>query len=51
MAKQQKLIPDEMNYAREVVDVSVEQELKESFLAYSLSVITSRAIPDIRDGL
>ena len=51
MAKQQKLIPDEMDYAREVVDVSVEQELKESFLAYSLSVITSRAIPDIRDGL
>ncbi|HCV34621.1 MAG TPA: hypothetical protein DGF10_08130, partial [Acidimicrobiaceae bacterium] len=25
--------------------------MKESFLAYSLSVITSRAIPDIRDGL
>ncbi len=51
MGKQQKLIPDEMDYAREVVDVTVEQELKESFLAYSLSVITSRAIPDIRDGL
>ena len=51
MSKQQKLIPDEMNYARDVVDVSVEDEMKESFLAYSLSVITSRAIPDIRDGL
>ena len=51
MGKQQKLIPDEMDYAREVVDVSVAQEMKESFLAYSLSVITSRAIPDIRDGL
>ena len=51
MGKQQKLIPDEMDYAREIVDVSVAQEMKESFLAYSLSVITSRAIPDIRDGL
>ncbi len=38
-------------FAREVVDVPVSEELGESFLAYSLSVITSRAIPDIRDGL
>ena len=38
-------------YAREVVDVPVSEELGESFLAYSLSVITSRAIPDVRDGL
>lgn len=39
------------SYAREVVDVAVAEELSESFLAYSLSVITSRAIPDVRDGL
>lgn len=39
------------SYAREVVDVSVATEMSESFLAYSLSVITSRAIPDVRDGL
>ena len=38
-------------FAREVVDVPVEEELGQSFLAYSLSVITSRAIPDVRDGL
>jgi DNA gyrase subunit A len=38
-------------FAREVVDVPVDEELGESFLAYSLSVITSRAIPDVRDGL
>lgn len=44
---QGELIP----FAREVVDVPVDSELGESFLAYSLSVITSRAIPDIRDGL
>ncbi len=38
-------------FAREVVDVPVEEELGQSFLAYSLSVITARAIPDVRDGL
>ncbi|MEM8924896.1 MAG: DNA topoisomerase (ATP-hydrolyzing) [Actinomycetota bacterium] len=40
-----------MPFAREVVDVPVDDELGESFLAYSLSVITARAIPDVRDGL
>jgi len=51
VATQQKLIEDPEDFAREVVPIPVEQEMKESFLAYSLSVITSRAIPDIRDGL
>lgn len=41
----------EPSYAREIVDVPVAEEMSESFLAYSLSVITSRAIPDVRDGL
>jgi DNA gyrase subunit A len=39
------------SFARDVVEVSVADEMSESFLAYSLSVITSRAIPDVRDGL
>ncbi len=47
MAAQGELLP----FAREVVDVPVDEELGESFLAYSLSVITARAIPDVRDGL
>jgi DNA gyrase subunit A len=47
MASQGELVP----FAREVVEVPVDEELGESFLAYSLSVITSRAIPDVRDGL
>ncbi len=37
--------------ARRVVDVPVAREMSDSFLAYGLSVITSRAIPDVRDGL
>ncbi len=46
-AVQGELLP----FAREIVDVPVEEELGQSFLAYSLSVITARAIPDVRDGL
>ncbi len=37
--------------ARQVDDVPVAEEMSDSFLAYALSVITSRAIPDVRDGL
>ncbi len=40
-----------MAFAREVIDTPVTDEMSDSFLAYSLSVITSRAIPDVRDGL
>ena len=32
-------------------DISIEQEIKKSYLEYSLSVIIGRAIPDVRDGL
>jgi len=32
-------------------DVSIEREIKKSYLEYSLSVIVGRAIPDVRDGL
>lgn len=48
MPRQEALFEE---FAREVVDVPVAEELGESFLAYSLSVITARAIPDVRDGL
>src|SRR3954468_23744236 len=41
----------ETNFAREVIEIPVDREMSESFLAYSLSVITARAIPDVRDGL
>ena len=30
---------------------NIVKEVKDSFLDYSMSVITSRAIPDLRDGL
>ena len=34
-----------------ILDVDVEKEMKQSFLDYSMSVIVSRALPDVRDGL
>jgi DNA gyrase subunit A len=37
--------------AQELVPVSIEQEMKKSYLDYAMSVIVSRAIPDVRDGL
>lgn len=47
----QQELPLPADFAREIIDVPVADEMSESFLAYSLSVITSRAIPDVRDGL
>ncbi len=34
-----------------LVDVWIENEMRKSFLDYSMSVIVSRALPDVRDGL
>ena len=49
MARQEQL--PLQPFAREIREVPVAAEMSESFLAYSLSVITARPIPDIRDGL
>ncbi len=37
--------------AGQIQDVFIEDELKDSYLIYSMSVIVSRALPDVRDGL
>jgi DNA gyrase subunit A len=34
-----------------IVERNIEEEMKESYLRYSMSVIISRALPDVRDGL
>ncbi|MFW5880885.1 MAG: DNA gyrase subunit A, partial [Spirochaetota bacterium] len=34
-----------------VIPVAIEDEVKESYLNYAMSVIVSRALPDVRDGL
>jgi DNA gyrase subunit A len=37
--------------AREVLRVSIEDEVRQSYLDYAMSVIVGRALPDVRDGL
>ena len=37
--------------AEKWVEIPIEDELKESYLTYAMSVIVSRALPDVRDGL
>ncbi|MFT7287183.1 MAG: DNA gyrase subunit A [Halieaceae bacterium] len=37
--------------AREISPVTIEDELKQSYLDYAMSVIVGRALPDVRDGL
>ncbi len=36
---------------QKVIEVNIEEEVKKSFIDYAMSVIVSRALPDIRDGL
>jgi DNA gyrase subunit A len=38
-------------FAREVIAANIEDELKRSYLDYSMSVIVGRALPDVKDGL
>ena len=42
------LIP---SFAKETLPISIEEEMRKSFLDYAMSVIVSRALPDARDGL
>ncbi len=43
--------PQLPSFAKETVPVSIEEEMRKSFLDYAMSVIVSRALPDARDGL
>jgi len=38
-------------FARETLPVSLEEEMRRSYLDYAMSVIVGRALPDVRDGL
>src|SRR5262249_25844196 len=46
------LTPPDMNeIAREILPVNLEDEMRQSYLDYAMSVIVGRALPDVRDGL
>ncbi|MEE9355464.1 MAG: DNA gyrase subunit A [Methylococcaceae bacterium] len=38
-------------FAKEIIPVNLEDEMKKSYLEYAMSVIVGRALPDVRDGL
>jgi DNA gyrase subunit A len=39
------------DFAKEILPINIEDELKQSYLSYAMSVIHGRALPDVRDGL
>ena len=43
-------MPDEMNIGH-LMPIDMKEELEKSFIAYSMAVIVTRALPDVRDGL
>jgi len=43
--------PNTKNLPRDVVEIPISQEMKKAYLDYAMSVIVSRALPDVRDGL
>ncbi|MEK8018492.1 MAG: DNA gyrase subunit A [Candidatus Parabeggiatoa sp.] len=40
-----------VQFAKEIQPISIENEMKKSYLDYAMSVIVGRALPDVRDGL
>ena len=42
---------EQINIPNKIIGVDLEKEMKKSFLDYSMSVIVSRALPDVRDGM
>ncbi|MFP5344318.1 MAG: DNA topoisomerase IV subunit A, partial [Gammaproteobacteria bacterium] len=40
-----------VDFARELHPINIEEEMKQSYLDYAMSVIVGRALPDVRDGL
>ena len=41
----------QQDLAQEVLPINIEDELKQSYMDYAMSVIVGRALPDVRDGL
>lgn len=43
--------PDEPDFGGDIKPIAITDEMKKSYLDYAMSVIVSRALPDVRDGL
>jgi DNA gyrase subunit A len=51
MPKKTVAVPAPIEPSRGIVGQSITEEMQKSYLDYAMSVITSRALPDVRDGL
>ena len=40
-----------MDSTQKIIPINIEDEMKSAYIDYSMSVIVSRALPDVRDGL
>ncbi|VFM94887.1 MAG: DNA gyrase subunit A [Candidatus Kentron sp. G] len=45
------MVESDTEFAKEILSVNIEEEMKQSYLDYAMSVIVGRALPDVRDGL
>ena len=51
MAKNKKQLENIEFPDQKIVNIEMDKEVKKSFIEYSMSVITARALPDVRDGM
>ncbi|HTQ27926.1 MAG TPA: DNA gyrase subunit A [Puia sp.] len=48
---EEQILPEETKDNNRIVPVNIEEQMKTAYIDYSMSVIVSRALPDVRDGL
>src|ERR1044072_8919095 len=48
---EENFTPQETNDENRIIPVNIEEQMKTAYIDYSMSVIVSRALPDVRDGL
>jgi hypothetical protein len=48
---EENIIPEETQDNNRIVPINIEEQMKMAYIDYSMSVIVSRALPDVRDGI
>ena len=52
MSKRTKITNESIEFPEQkIVPINMEKQVRQGFIEYSMSVITSRALPDVRDGM
>ncbi len=52
MSKKKVQLSESIEFPEQkIVPVDIEKQVRQGFIEYSMSVITSRALPDVRDGM